>query len=77
MSHYETCSVCGEPFEPVTVCSECDDAITNSQIEEAVTAERERIVALLLDDKRVQVWIPEAGDLYPVTANDLRKLFQA
>ena len=39
--------------------------------------ERERIIALLLDDKRVQVWIPEAGDLYPVTANDLRKLFQA
>ena len=44
---------------------------------DALELERERIIALLLDDKRVQVWIPEAGDLYPVTANDLRKLFQA
>lgn len=53
------------------------NAIVNGQDSAMVLMERERIVALLLDDKRVQVWIPEAGDLYPVTANDLRKLFQA
>ena len=27
----------------------------------------------LLSSDKVQVWLPEAGDLYPATANDLRE----
>lgn len=48
MSSYETCSICGELYEPYTVCSECGDAISNEQIEEAVKAERERIINFLI-----------------------------
>lgn len=38
----------------------------------AVKAERERIISVLLSGK-VEIWIPEAGDLWPVHIGDLRK----
>ena len=82
-------SIAANPSAESTLQGRCEhDAISAHALEEEnrrlgsiihgqdsamVLVERERIIALLCSG-RVQVWLPEAGDLWPATADDLRKL---